>query len=146
MLKQLDTVIGFAVVMSVVSLLITIATQMVSGLLALRGKNLANALQALVLRIDPHLEDKVSKELADWILTDDLISDSVFSMRKWKVFKWFSNSWLGVVWERASAIRADELVHILRKLAADGSPPDPTVPIQIRETAASLIGILEIPS
>jgi hypothetical protein len=40
MLKQLDTLIGFAVVMSVVSLLIMVATQAITSMLALRGKNL----------------------------------------------------------------------------------------------------------
>ena len=43
MLSTLDTVIAFAVIMTVLSLLITIIVQMVSAAFSLRGKNLANA-------------------------------------------------------------------------------------------------------
>jgi len=56
MLKQLDTLIGFAVVMSVVSMLIMVATQAISSVLALRGKNLRDGLQALFLRLVPSLD------------------------------------------------------------------------------------------
>jgi hypothetical protein len=44
MLNTIDTVIAFAVIMTVLSLLITIVVQMVSSAFSLRGKNLANAL------------------------------------------------------------------------------------------------------
>lgn len=44
MLGSLDTVIAFAVIMTVLCLVITILVQMISAALALRGKNLANAL------------------------------------------------------------------------------------------------------
>ena len=43
MLNTLDTVIAFAVIMTVLSLLITLVVQMISATLFLRGKNLANA-------------------------------------------------------------------------------------------------------
>ena len=59
MLQQLDTLKGFSVVMSIVSLLITIITQMISSLLGLRGSNLADGLEAMVYRIDPGLDGQV---------------------------------------------------------------------------------------
>jgi hypothetical protein len=53
MLDTLDTVIAFAVIMTVLSLLITLVVQMVSAALSLRGKNLANALALTFQTIDP---------------------------------------------------------------------------------------------
>ena len=110
MLKQLDILIGFAVVMSVVSLLITIITQIVSSLLGLRGRNLADALEAMAQRIDPDIDKEVkglAKKLADQVLTHPAISDSALSIAK----KW------PVTWKRASAIRPDELLEILERIA-----------------------------
>lgn len=57
MLKQLDTLIGFAVVMSVVSMLIMAVTQAISSALALRGKNLVDALEPLFLKYAPELRN-----------------------------------------------------------------------------------------
>src|SRR5690349_8981208 len=101
MLKQLDTVIGFVVVMSLVSLMITILTQMVSSLLGLRGKNLADALEAMIHKIDPKIGEQ-AKALIDQVLTRPVISDSMLSMRK---------NW-PIAWKRATAIRPDELIQI----------------------------------
>ncbi len=42
MLNTIDIAIAFAVIMTVLSLLITIVVQMVSTAFSLRGKNLAN--------------------------------------------------------------------------------------------------------
>ena len=53
MLSTIDLVIAFAVIMTVLSLLITILVQMVSSAMALRGKNLANALGLTFQNIDP---------------------------------------------------------------------------------------------
>src|SRR5512132_3005663 len=55
MLSTLDTVIAFAVIMTVLSLLITIIVQMVSAAFSLRGKNLANALALTFQTIDPNI-------------------------------------------------------------------------------------------
>jgi Ni,Fe-hydrogenase III component G len=116
MLQQLDVLIGFAVVMSVVSLLITIMTQMMSALLGLRGANLADALVALILKIDPNFDQGfpgLSKNLADEILTHPMTSDSAFSMTKdrGKLERLFKT------WKRASAIRPEEFLEVARHLA-----------------------------
>lgn len=80
MLQTLDIVIAFAVIMSVLSLLITIVVQMLSSALALRGKNLANGLALTFETIDPSL-GKRAHQLADQILRDPIFSDSVWTTK-----------------------------------------------------------------
>lgn len=77
MLSTLDIVIGFAVIMTVLSLLITILVQMVSTGLALRGKNLANALSLTFQTIDPKIGEH-AHSLAAQILRDPIFSDSIW--------------------------------------------------------------------
>src|SRR6266480_2693019 len=76
MLNTLDTVIAFAVIMTVLSLLITIVVQMVSAALSLRGKNLANALALTFQTIDPKVGEH-AHSLAAQILRDPIFSDSI---------------------------------------------------------------------
>jgi hypothetical protein len=138
MLKQLDTLIGFAVVMSVVSLLITIITQMVSSLLGLRGKNLADALEAMILKLDPDINKQVAdmgKKLADQVLTHPVISDSTLSMK---------GSW-PLRWKRASSVRADELLEIIRDMAGTSAAPA-AAPATPEQAAAKLLATLNAPS
>ena len=138
MLKQLDTLIGFAVVMSVVSLLITIITQIVSSLLGLRGKNLADALEAMAHKIDPKIDEQVkglAMKLADRVLTHPVISDSSLSMAR---------SW-PTAWKRASAIRPNELLEILEHLAGQTVVPA-TGPKTVEEAAAKMLLVLRTPS
>jgi hypothetical protein len=125
MLKQLDVLIGFIVVMSVVSLLITIITQMISSLLGLRGKNLADALQAMIHKIDPTINSDTAWNLAQTALTKPVISDSVISMTKKGLEKWTQSwpvigSFIGFFkgrWRIASAIRPDELLGVIKDIA-----------------------------
>ena len=77
MLKTLDTVVAFAVIMTVLSLLITLVVQMVSATLSLRGKNLANALALTFQTIDPSI-GKYAHSLAAQILRDPIFSDSLW--------------------------------------------------------------------
>ena len=77
MLSTLDTVIAFAVIMTVLSLLITIIVQMVSAAFSLRGKNLANALALTFQTIDPKIGD-YAHSLAAQILRDPIFSDSIW--------------------------------------------------------------------
>jgi hypothetical protein len=132
MLSQLDTVIGFVVVMSVVSLLIMVFTQMASSFLGLRGKNLADALEAMFHRLHPEIDPTVCQALVAEALTDPVISDSIFSMKKKGCFllRVWPLTKLRRRWKLASAIRADELYDFLRAKAALATPapdaaPDP---------------------
>src|ERR1035441_8224489 len=112
MLKQLDTLIGFVVVMSVVSLLITIITQMVSSLLGLRGKHLADALVVMIDKIDPQLDATTRANLAIGILTRPVISDSMLWMSKkiWKKVPFLP--WLERKGKKPPEINPDELLEI----------------------------------
>src|SRR5205809_6306256 len=77
MLNTIDTVIAFAVIMTVLSRLITLVVQMVSSSLCLRGKNLANALALTFQTIDPSI-GKYAHSLAAQILRDPIFSDSLW--------------------------------------------------------------------
>ena len=117
MLQQLDTLIGFAVVMSVVSLLITIITQMISSALGLRGSNLADALEVMIHKIDPNLDREIRKQLVDHILTRPIISDSMLSMSEKIWDKMPLLSWFRQRWKRASALRPEEMLEALKDIA-----------------------------
>lgn len=130
MLTQLDTLIGFVVVMSVVSLLITIVTQIASSLLGLRGRNLSDALVAMIHKIDPAL-DEDAKALVDKVLTHPVISDSTLSM---------SARWLPLYLKRASAIRADELLGILEDISLNRTQ---RIPEEQKNAAIKLLGSLK---
>jgi hypothetical protein len=75
MLQSLDTLIAFALIMTVTSLFVTIIVQMLSAALSLRGKNLANALAVALQTVDPSLGARAHR-LAARILSDPLLSDS----------------------------------------------------------------------
>ena len=77
MLGTLDTIIGFAVIMTVLSLMITILVQMASAAFSLRGKNLANALSLTFQTIDPKIGEH-AHSLAAQILRDPIFSDSLW--------------------------------------------------------------------
>lgn len=134
MLEKLDTLIAFVVVMLGVSLIITILTQIVSTALGLRGSNLLWGLETLFQELAPGLEAAgiMPGTLARQILQDPLISDSTFSrVEKMK--------WIGPLvgffcrmpitgglldrWRHATAIRADELVRMIQRKAADPATP-----------------------
>ena len=116
MLKQLDTLIGFAVVMTVVSLLITIITQMISTLFGLRGKNLTDSLRLLIAKIDPKVNPANAQALVKHILTHCAVSGSAVAMvttlwDRLPVLRWFRQKW-----KTATAIRPDELYDLLKEV------------------------------
>jgi hypothetical protein len=75
MLDSLDTLIAFVLIMLGVSLLITIAVQMVSAAFNLRDLNLAQGLKRTFSVISPD-SDKNAKELANFVLKGRFLSDS----------------------------------------------------------------------
>lgn len=116
MLKQVDTILGFAVVMTVVSLLIMISTQIVSSILGLRGKNLADSLEVMVDNITPEIPPDLRGKLVEHALTRPIISDSMLSMKE----SFWDNipllSWFRRRWKQATAIRPDELLSVVRRI------------------------------
>jgi hypothetical protein len=124
MLLYLDTLIGFAVVMLILSLLITILTQCVSALCSHRGSNLRWGLKTLFENIDPVLYPQLtanSETVANEVLRHCLVSDSVFSDNGLAIWLARKVPVLQKLLERfqlATAIRPDELVDILRQTSA----------------------------
>lgn len=103
MLDSLDTLIAFTLIMLVVSLLITIAVQMVSAALSLRGKNLARGLANTFVTILPKSQKEVDG-LIDHLLKDPILSDS------W--LKKFSSKL-----RLATVVRSDEVFDAIHRIA-----------------------------
>jgi hypothetical protein len=117
MLDSLDTLIAFVLIMLVVSLLITIAVQLVASLLNLRGWNLLVGLKNTFAVIAPTTGEGISryavinldkndqrKELARYLLKGGLLSDS------------FLPWWL-TFWRHASAIRPGDRTEMPKHIA-----------------------------
>ncbi len=114
-LDRLDTVIAFAVVMLGVSLLITIATQMISSFLGLRGTNLLWGIKTILK--DAGIKTGAGA-IARRVLTNSKISDSVFSVLGEKGVLGFATGRVRL----ATAIRFDELSRILREIVNEKAP------------------------
>jgi hypothetical protein len=138
-LKQLDVLIGFVVVMAIVSLLVMIITQVISSLFGLRGKNLLAALRAMMRGIDPNLPTGTARQLAGYILTRPVISDSMLSMAtkfwdKVPILAWFRQRF-----KKASAIRADELLELIKRIATRGGAGNSGASQSLQNTATALL-------
>lgn len=103
MLDSLDTLISFALIMLVVSLIITVCVQMLASALNLRGWNLAKGLGEAFQTAVPGIDDK-AKELAAHILRGPLLSDSSFK-------HWPSR------WRIGTAVRTDEVFDAIHQIA-----------------------------
>jgi hypothetical protein len=130
MLDSLDTLIAFVLIMLVVSLLITIAVQIVSSALNLRGLNLAQGLKrtfAVIVptSIDPEIEQN-AKALANFVLKGRFLSDSF--LPNWGIFKW---------WRHAQAIRPEEVFDAIHRIAIDKEPVGKDS--KLKETAQKLL-------
>ncbi len=132
MLDQLNTAIGFVSVMLLLSMVITVVVQAVSALLDLRGHNLVWALATLFEQIAPEAKEanKVGKGLkllppghntAAQELAKAVTSHPALSATAGSLFK-------------TKAIRVDELLAVLQKLAAD---PDALKSANARTLVAS---------
>jgi hypothetical protein len=77
MLKSVDILIGFSVIMLVVSMSVTLIIQWIVHLLGLRGKELLKGLTALLQQVDPKLlTPEHAQEIANKILTNPMLSRS----------------------------------------------------------------------
>jgi hypothetical protein len=126
MLDSLDTLIAFVLIYLVASMLITIAVQMVSSALNLRGSNLAWGLAETFETIAPSLVEEAkdgAKELADGLLKDTMLSDRQFSVRLGK-FGWDFTL-------KATAVRPEELFDLMRRIASGEKTVDPTVKTRV---------------
>jgi hypothetical protein len=118
-LDHLDMAIAFAVVMLVVSMLVTIFVQTVSAVAGLRGTNLRWGVEEVLRVVHPALGDHAGT-IADRVLQHPIISDSAMTRfaraRELPVV----GRWIARL-HYAKAIRVQELVGIMDVLAA-GTP------------------------
>lgn len=96
MLQHMDTVLSFAVVMLLLSLLVTTIVQIVIALLGLRGIVLRWGIERLLTQVAPDLKDYAA-DIAETVLRHP----AVCNVRRW----------------RATAIRRDEFMRLLEDLA-----------------------------
>lgn len=124
MLDSVDTLIAFVLIMLMVSLLITIAVQMVASLLNLRGFNLAQGLKRAFGVIVPN-SDQEAKKLANFVLKGQFLSDS-----------FLPDLWIFKPWRHATAIRPAEVFDALQRIAIG---KEPVTKSGLRETARKLL-------
>jgi hypothetical protein len=104
MLEQLDTAIAFAVVMLMLSLMITAIVQMISAVFDLRGRNLASGLENLLRQVEPSLRaslpdgSTLARHIAEVAVRHPAIAHTK---------------------TRAKAVSQSELLSILRDLCSD---------------------------
>jgi len=120
-LEHLDMAIAFAVVMLVVSILVTIFVQSASAAIGLRGTNLRWGVEQVLRVVYPELGDHAGR-IADIVLRHPIISDSAMTRLAWArelpiVGRWFARL------HYAKAIRVQELIGIMDVLA--GATPAP---------------------
>src|SRR5215472_8094956 len=115
MLDQLNTAIGFVSVMLLLSMVITILVQAISGLLDLRGHNLVWGLATLFNQISPEAKEEGKgrrllppgkNNTAGQELAKAVASHSALKTTTGRMFK-------------AKAIRVDELLGVLQNIASD---------------------------
>jgi len=77
MLKSLDILIGFAVIMLAVSMSVTLIIQWILQVAQTRGKKLEEGIAGLLRQIDPEiLTNDISSQLANRILTHPMLARS----------------------------------------------------------------------
>lgn len=107
MLNTLDILIGFTVVMLIVSMAVTMLTQFIgTSLLDLRGRSLKAGVARLLALMDNGLTQRESKRIADHVLRNPLVGKARMA--------W--NDSYGL----ASVIHREELVNLLLDFAVPG--------------------------
>jgi hypothetical protein len=123
MLDSIDTLIAFVTIMLVVSMLITIAVQMLAAALNLRGINLGKGLVNTFNTILPGFEDQ-AKGFADRILGGRLLSDTGA-----RIFG-----------RRATAVRPQEVFDSIQRLATGRRE----APEELRKNARRILQALGV--
>jgi|GEM_PF-4980375 len=118
MLDSLDTLIAFVTIMLVVSMLITIAVQMLAAALNLRGINLAKGLVNTFNTILPGFEDQ-AQGFANHILGGRLLSDTSAS----------------IFGRRATAVRPQEVFDAMLRIATGRRE----APVEVRNNARRIL-------
>lgn len=118
-LEHLDTALGFAVIMLLLSLLITVLVQAISAVLGLRGSNLRWGVARLLTQIDPNLAQH-AQEIAERALRHPAIAP--------------------IGKRGATAIRADELIRVLDDVVMSDAPwRDPKAQAALQQGTRKLV-------
>jgi hypothetical protein len=116
-LKYVDVVIGFALVMILASTVVLTVTQLGATLARSRGKYLSWVLRELFIHIDEtNLPRDIARALSNAVLRHTLIGKSNW-MRKFLPILWPLWSWLPDRL-RGSVIKREELIRILLEIAS----------------------------
>ncbi len=73
MLKTLDILIGLSVVMLLLSMIVTVFTQVVTGFFNSRGKHLLQGIADILRQVDPSIPETVAQEIAGAVLSHPLV-------------------------------------------------------------------------
>jgi hypothetical protein len=129
MLQQVDSAIAFAVVMLILSLIITALVQIVNASFDVRGLNLVWALTRLFHEVDPSLRVNIGKK--KWY---ELFRPTMGRRLAQAVcrYKPLTSGIAG----RAKAIRSDELLLVLRQMATQ---PPADLPAEVHRVLVKLV-------
>src|SRR5689334_17586035 len=102
MFKSLDVLIGFAVIMLLLSLAVTALVQTITTMLGWRSRNLVHGVVAILNQIDPKMSPYVTRQIANAVLCQPLIARAEGG--------------------RTTVLQREELTSILLELAAGREP------------------------
>jgi hypothetical protein len=106
MLDTLDVLIGFTLIMLIMSMAVTMLTQLIgSQLLNLRGRALQTGIARLLALLDRGLTPEEAKSIANHILRNPLIGQPALTQNKYRL---------------AAALHREELVKLILDFAAEG--------------------------
>ncbi len=114
MLHSLDVLIGFAAIMLLVSVAVTVLTQAVTGALGWRGRNLARGVVTILHQIDPKITPFCARQIALGILRHPLVARGEG--------------------KPGTVIQREELTRILLELAAGREPGGKSLDEYVRST------------
>jgi hypothetical protein len=129
MLQQIDSAIAFAMVMLVLSLIITALVQIVLASLDLRGLNLVWALTRLFHEVDPSLRTAIGTRKWYELFKPTMGRRLAQTVSRYKPLV------SGIV-GRAKAIRSDELLQVLQQIAKH---PPTNLPAEVHDRLMKLI-------
>src|SRR5947208_10211140 len=129
MLQQIDSAIAFSVVMLTLSLIITALVQIVLASFDLRGLNLVWALTRLFHEVDPSFQSVVGQKRWYELFRPTMGRRLAQAVSRYKPLV------SGIV-GRAKAIRSDELMQVLQKLAKH--PPE-NLPVDVHDALVKVL-------